>query len=92
MKRPEPVGRELGRAWRYDTLGYTFAFTIIGLAGVGFLLDRWLHTTPIITVIGSLVGAGLAFVWVYLKVRADEVAYKAERAKNEDQRTAPPEE
>jgi F0F1-type ATP synthase assembly protein I len=76
----KPAGKELGEAWRYDTLGYTFAFSIIAFAGLGYLLDRWLHTTPIITVVGTLTGACLAFFWVYAKVRADQARYQAERA------------
>jgi F0F1-type ATP synthase assembly protein I len=84
------VGKELGEAWRYESLGYSFAFSVIGFAGAGFLLDRWLHTTPIITVIGSLVGAGLAFFWVYAKVRAGEIAYRAERAAKGGKPAPPP--
>ena len=81
MRGPKPVGKELGQAWRYDSLGYTFAFSVIVFAGLGFLLDRWLDTTPIITVAGTLVGAGLAFYWVYQKVKMDETKYKAEHGK-----------
>lgn len=77
----KPVGKELGEAWRYDTLGYTFAFSVIVFAGVGFVLDRWLHITPILTVTGTLLGAGMAFFWVYQKVRADEASYKAAHPK-----------
>ncbi|HSB54290.1 MAG TPA: AtpZ/AtpI family protein [Gemmatimonadales bacterium] len=79
MKGPKPVQKEVGEAWRYETLGYTFAFSVIVFAGAGFLLDRVFKTTPIFTVAGTLVGAGLAFVWVYQKVKADEARFKAER-------------
>ncbi len=78
MKDPKPVPKELGEAWRYDTLGYTFAFSVIAFAGAGFLLDRVFKTIPIFTVAGTLVGAGLAFVWVYQRVKADEARFKAE--------------
>lgn len=78
MKGQKPVQKELGEAWRYDTLGYTFAFSVIVFAGVGFLFDRLFKTIPIFTVVGTLVGAGLAFVWVYQKVKSDEARYKAE--------------
>jgi F0F1-type ATP synthase assembly protein I len=88
----KPVGKELGEAWRYDTLGYTFAFSVIGFAGVGYLLDRWLHTTPIITIVGTLTGAGLAFCWVYAKVRADQARYDAERAAKAARPAPPPDE
>lgn len=81
----------MGQAWRYDTLGYTFAFSVIGFAAVGFLLDRWLHTTPVITIVGTLLGAGLAFYWVYTKIRADEAKYEAERAREKGKPAPPPE-
>lgn len=79
MKGRKPVQKELGEAWRYDTLGYTFAFSVIVFAAVGFLFDRLFKTIPIFTVVGTLVGAGLAFVWVYQKVKSDEARFKAER-------------
>lgn len=82
MEPEEPAGRELGQAWRYDVLGYTFAFSVILFAGAGYLLDRWLGTRFILTIVGTLVGAGVAFAWVYLKVRQDEMEYKARRRKD----------
>jgi F0F1-type ATP synthase assembly protein I len=71
----KPAGKELGEAWRYDSLGYTFAFTVIIAAGIGWLLDRWLGTRPFLTIVGTLVGAGLAMGWVILKIRADQEKY-----------------
>ena len=32
---------------------------------------------PFLTILGTLVGAGLAFLWVVLKVRQDEDAFRA---------------
>jgi F0F1-type ATP synthase assembly protein I len=78
MKPKEPVGPELGQAWRYESLGYTFAFSIVLFAGAGFLLDRWLGSTPLLTVLGTLVGAGLAIAWVFLRLREDEARHRAE--------------
>lgn len=79
MGPKKSAGRELGEAWRYDTLGYTFAFSVILFAGAGYLLDRWLNTMPWLTIAGTLLGAGLAFVWVFLKVRQDEEAFESAR-------------
>ena len=81
MEPEEPAGRELGQAWRYDALGYTFAFSVMLFAGAGYLLDRWLGTRPILTIVGTLAGAGMAIAWVYLKVRQDEAEYAAKRKK-----------
>jgi len=79
MEPEKPTGQELGQAWRYDVLGYTFAFSVILGAGAGYVVDRWLGTKPILTAVGTLIGAALAFVWVYMKVRRDEAAFEAER-------------
>ena len=78
MVSKRPVSGELGQAWRYDTLGYTFAFSIILFAGLGYLLDRWLGFQPFLTIAGTLVGAGLAFVWVFMKVSRDEAEWREE--------------
>lgn len=75
MTPKKRVGRELGEAWRYDTLGYTFAFSVIIFAGAGWLLDGVLGTRPFLTISGTIVGAALAFAWVYLKVKQDESEY-----------------
>ena len=79
MEPEKPAGRELGQAWRYESLGYTFAFSIMLFAGVGYLLDRWLGIRPILTIVGTLVGAGIAFAWVYLRLQRDEAEYRARR-------------
>jgi F0F1-type ATP synthase assembly protein I len=79
-KKPaEPGPRD---AWRYESLGYTFAFSIVFFAGAGYLLDRWLSTAPLLTIAGTLVGAGLAIAWVYARVRQDEQARRAGRTRS----------
>jgi F0F1-type ATP synthase assembly protein I len=80
------AGRGQGGAVGYDTLGYTFAFSIILFTGAGYLLDRWLGWVPVLTILGTLVGAGLAFAWVYTKVSADEAAaHAADAARKRDE-------
>jgi F0F1-type ATP synthase assembly protein I len=76
------VSRDLGQAWRYDVLGYTFAFTVIVGAGAGYLLDRWLGTSPILTVVGTLAGAAMAFLWVYMRVSRDEARYREDHGQD----------
>ncbi len=66
-RRPE---RALGEGYRLLGLGMQFAGGIIIFVVGGYLLDRWLGTTPAFTIAGTLLGAGLSFVNVYLKLQA----------------------
>jgi F0F1-type ATP synthase assembly protein I len=65
---PNPGIREgtqyLSAALRFA--GGTVLFLFVGLA-----LDKWLHTTPFLTVAGALGGAGLSFFSVYREFTAD---------------------
>jgi F0F1-type ATP synthase assembly protein I len=79
MRPHEPFGRQLGAGYRYVSLGITFGVAIAVFMGAGLLLDRWLGVTPLLTILGTLVGAGLSFYWLYQKLRQDEEAYRAER-------------
>jgi F0F1-type ATP synthase assembly protein I len=79
MEPKKPGRPESGTTWRYDVFGYTFAGTILLFAGLGYLLDRWLGTRPLLVIIGTLTGAALAFAWVYTKVRQDEQASRDRR-------------
>jgi F0F1-type ATP synthase assembly protein I len=69
------------QAYRYASLGMQFAGGTLLFAGVGFLLDRWLHIVPALTILGLLVGGGLSFYSIYRKVLGDQAAEKAEREK-----------
>ena len=48
---------------------------IVGL-GIGWALDRWLHTTPLFLVVGVLLGgaAGVANVWRLMAPKPARVA------------------
>ncbi|HEX5819990.1 MAG TPA: AtpZ/AtpI family protein [Gemmatimonadales bacterium] len=58
-------------AYRYAGLGMQFAGGILMFAGLGYLLDRWLHILPALTILGVIVGSVLSFLSVYRKVIAD---------------------
>jgi len=78
MKEPLGSPRELGEGYKYISLGLTFAGGIILFMGMGFLLDRWLGWTPVLTVVGTLVGSVMSFLNVYWKLQADEKEFDAE--------------
>jgi F0F1-type ATP synthase assembly protein I len=78
---PEKGDRE---AYRYASLGMQFAAGTLLFAGLGFLLDRWLHIMPALTVTGMLVGGGLSFFSIYRKVMGDQAADKERKAKSRE--------
>jgi predicted F0F1-ATPase subunit len=64
MRRRQGRLRSLSGAAMLSTIGLTLAFsTIIGV-GIGYLIDRWLHTDPIFTVIFLVIGTIAGFVEV----------------------------
>ncbi len=78
---PEPTpARDVGVGYTHVALGCTFAGGIVLFLAAGWFLDRWLGVTPLFTIIGTLVGATLSFVWVYLKLRAETEADRRRRA------------
>ncbi len=56
------IGKGLGMAYRIGT--ELVVATLIG-TGLGYLVDRWLKTTPWCLIIGTLVGAAAGFLNVY---------------------------
>ncbi|MCB9838068.1 MAG: AtpZ/AtpI family protein [Phycisphaeraceae bacterium] len=63
--KPEPEERsriggqsdkERAELWRLSMMGTEFVAAIAGMLILGLLLDRWVGTSPILTVIGAVVG------------------------------------
>lgn len=58
--------------YRYSGLGCTFAAAVLLFIAGGWFLDRSLGVMPIFTVLGALVGLGLASINLYQKLRLGE--------------------
>ena len=79
-RRPVPaVGQSVsGSAWGVGTrVGVELLSALVVGVGLGWALDRWLHTSPVLLVVGVLLGgaAGIANVW---RVMAPKPARAAE--------------
>ncbi len=73
-ERPDPSRPwnrgERGAAWsgldQANIMGVELIAATLTWAGIGFLLDRWLGTTPWLLVVGALAGnaAGIYLIWL----------------------------
>jgi F0F1-type ATP synthase assembly protein I len=72
MEPSEKRDRELAKAYGLSALGFTFGAAVIVFTGIGWLLDKWLHTVPLFTIVLALTGSVLGFLNVYFRIRRDE--------------------
>lgn len=55
-------------AARFAGLGLTWTLSVLLFLGAGWWLDGRVGTTPLFTILGSFVGAGGGFYYMYLEV------------------------
>ena len=65
------VGRAFGAGYAIVGAGFQFAFAILLFLGGGFLVDRWLGTRPVFTLLGVAVGLAAGFYAFLLRVMAE---------------------
>jgi len=63
--------RGFGAGYAIVAAGFQLAFAVLLFLGAGILVDRWLHTRPVFTVIGVLVGLGAGMYAFILRVLAE---------------------
>ena len=61
--RPDPGAVE------FLTLGLTVAVALVGLAVLGYVVDRWLGTSPWFTLVGLVLGIAAAVLITVSRVR-----------------------
>jgi F0F1-type ATP synthase assembly protein I len=65
------ASRGFGAGYTIVAAGFTLALSILLFLGAGVLLDRWLHTRPIFTLVGVLVGLGAGMYAFIVRVLAE---------------------
>ncbi|MBM4188470.1 MAG: AtpZ/AtpI family protein [Gemmatimonadetes bacterium] len=63
--------RGFGDGTQYLAAAMRFAGAVVMFLFAGLALDRWLKTTPLLTLVGALGGAVLGFLSVYREYKAD---------------------
>jgi F0F1-type ATP synthase assembly protein I len=64
-------------------IGWYFAMTIVGGIAGGFLLDTWLQTRPLFTLLGLFLGLALALFGGYVLLMRVLTEDKTGKGKNE---------
>lgn len=74
----------LPSAVRLLGIGWYFAMSIVGGIGCGLLLDSWLETRPLFTLLGLFLGLGLAlfggYVLLMQVMREEKTGKRADEA------------
>lgn len=73
----------LPSAMRLLGIGWYFAMTIVGGIAGGFLLDTWLQTRPLFTLLGLFLGLALALFGGYVLLMRVLTEDKTGKGKNE---------
>jgi F0F1-type ATP synthase assembly protein I len=73
--------RDLARAYGLSALGFTLGGAVVVFTGIGWLLDKWLHTVPLFTIAAAMTGAVLGFLNVYFRIRRDETDRRERRGR-----------
>jgi F0F1-type ATP synthase assembly protein I len=72
---PEPddnaESRGFGAGYAIVAAGFQLAFAVLLFLGAGILVDRWLHTKPIFTLVGVVVGLGAGMYAFIVRVIAE---------------------
>jgi len=74
-------GRSFGEGYSYVAVGFQLAAIILVFGGLGWVVDGWLHTRPLLAIAGFLLGTVGWFVSLYYRVQRDTEAAKRETRK-----------
>lgn len=69
---PQEPKQGLAGAYRHAWLGMQFAAAIFLFLGIGYGLDRLLHTTPAFMIGGTILGAVMGFLSIYRRIIGGE--------------------
>jgi F0F1-type ATP synthase assembly protein I len=75
---PKSPERGYGQGYAYFGMALNFTVAILLFGAVGWLVDGWLHTRPLVAILGAFVGGFAGFMSIYYRVKKD-TAEDAER-------------
>jgi F0F1-type ATP synthase assembly protein I len=70
LSKPEPSSSQRNPSlWRFAAIGAEFFSPILGGAVLGYYLDRYFHTDPVLAVSGVFLGVVLGFYRLFVELR-----------------------
>lgn len=81
---------ETNKVLAFSHLGVMFAITLGGSTYLGLLADKRCGTTPLLTLLGVLLGFGAAFYNLYRGVYGPGGAAERDRSEHDDDPSGPP--
>ena len=73
-----PDAQGYGQGYAYFGMALNFTVAILLLGGLGWLIDGWLHTRPLVAIAGAFLGGFAGFMSLYYRVKK-ETAEDGER-------------
>src|SRR2546421_7238033 len=64
-------GRSFGEGYSYVALGFSFAFAILAVGALGWVVDGWLGTRPLFALVGAGVGGFGGVMSIYYRVQSE---------------------
>jgi len=65
------MARGFGEGYSYVAAGFTFAIAMLAFGALGWVVDGWLGTRPLLAVVGGLFGGFASFMNLYYRVQRE---------------------
>jgi len=62
---------DYGQGYAYFGMALNFTVAILLFGGLGWLVDGWLHTRPLVAIAGAFLGGFAGFMSIYYRVKKD---------------------
>ena len=71
--------RGYAKGYEYFAMAFSFAIAILLFGALGWLVDGWVNTKPLFTILGAFLGGFAGFMRIYYRVKADTAGKGGER-------------
>jgi F0F1-type ATP synthase assembly protein I len=74
-----PPDSGYGQGYAYFGMALSFTVAILLFGALGWLIDGWLHTRPLVAIAGAFLGGFAGFMNIYYRVKKDTADRSGER-------------